>query len=61
MKLLNEKQAASMLQCSVYTLQKSRQTGDMMPYVKIGRTVRYKEEDVRNYIVNRTFNATSQY
>ena len=46
MKLLREKQAAEILQCSPRTLRNHRCAGIGLPYLKIGGAVRYLEDDV---------------
>jgi len=61
MNLLNEKQAAVLLGCSVYKLQRDRRIGSPIPYKKIGRSVRYWREDIEAYINKQTFASTSQY
>ncbi len=48
--LLAEQEVAKILGCSVSTLQNHRALGKGLPYYKIGKTVRYKYEDVSNYI-----------
>ena len=59
--LLNEYQAAEMLGCSVHKMQKDRRTGSPIPFVKIGRSVRYKITDIQSYIENQSYTSTSQY
>jgi hypothetical protein len=45
-KLLTEKQAAAILNCSVALLRKWRLLGIGPAYLKVGRLVRYKEVDL---------------
>ena len=53
--LLNEVQAASILDTSVGTLQVWRSTGRYkIPFIKIGRNVRYKRADLEAWIESRT-------
>lgn len=53
--LLNEVQAAILLDTSVGTLQVWRSTGRyQIPFVKIGRNVRYKRTDLEEWIESRT-------
>jgi excisionase family DNA binding protein len=53
--LLNEKEAAQLLATSVGTLQVWRSTGRYgIPFVKIGRLVRYKRADLEAWIESRT-------
>ena len=61
MKLLNEKQAAIFLGCSIYKLQRDRRIGSSVPFIKIGRNVRYKLSDLEAYINAQTFNSTSEF
>ena len=43
------------------TLQKDRVAGGGIPFVKIGRLVRYRPSDVENYLVSlRAYNSTSE-
>jgi hypothetical protein len=44
--LLDEKEAAEILGLSVQTLRNDRATKRRIPYVKIGKSVRYKVEDI---------------
>jgi predicted DNA-binding transcriptional regulator AlpA len=50
--LLNTAEVAAMLKVKVATLEKARSIGigDFPPYVKFGRNVRYRLEDVLNWI-----------
>ena len=49
--LLNEHQVAKILNISVRTLQKWRhESKKNLPYVKIGKLVRYRIEDIQKYI-----------
>ena len=43
---LNEKQVAQMTAIPLSTLRNNRSTGKGLPYVKIGRCVRYSKDDV---------------
>lgn len=61
MQLLDERQAAHLLGCSVHKLQKDRRKGSPIPFLKIGRCVRYRKEDLEAYIISRTFISTSEY
>lgn len=61
MKLLSEKEAAAVLNCSIHTLQKNRRIGSPIPYIKIGRSVRYKLVDIEHYIEAQTYTHTAQY
>lgn len=61
MRLLNEKEAAIFLGCSIYKMQRDRRKGSPIPFVKIGSSVKYRLSDLEEYISSRTFNHTSQY
>lgn len=53
--LLDEKQAASLLQVKPGTLSVWRSTGRYkIPFVKVGRSVRYRVEDLNAWIESRT-------
>jgi excisionase family DNA binding protein len=53
--LLNENEAATLLYITVGTLRVWRSTGRYeIPYVKIGRLVRYKRADLEAWIESRT-------
>lgn len=61
MRLLNEKEAAIYLGCSVYKLQRDRRIGSPIPYIKIGASVKYRMSDLENYVHTNTYSATSEY
>jgi excisionase family DNA binding protein len=48
--LLTEREAAELLRQTVKTLQARRVTGGGCQYVKLGRSVRYRRQDVHDYI-----------
>jgi hypothetical protein len=50
MKLFNEVQSAKMLGCSVALMRKWRLFSDGPSYVKIGRLVRYRLEDLNTFL-----------
>jgi len=59
--LLDDEQAASILGIKAKTLPVWRSTGRYsLPYVKIGRCVRYKAGDLRDFIERRTRLHTGQ-
>lgn len=58
--LLNEDRAAEILGVSVRTLQRQRVRGDGPRYVKIGKRVLYREEDLQAYIEGSTRQSTSE-
>lgn len=58
--LLTEKDAAAMLRLKAKTLQARRVTGSPPKFVKLGRrTVRYRLEDLEQYIAESVRNSTS--
>ena len=59
--LITEQKAAKMLGCSVHKMQRDRRIGSPIPFVKIGRSVKYKESDVLEYIERQSFSSTSEY
>ena len=59
--LLNEKETEKLYGIPVRTLQKWRLTGEGPTFVKIGRSVRYRECDVERFIDERLRNSTSDY
>jgi len=48
--VLNERQAASILGCSVALMRKWRLCGDGPAYVKLGRLVRYRPTDLDAFL-----------
>lgn len=48
--LLDEKQVANLLGLSVQTLRNDRAGRRRIPYVKMGKAVRYRPEDVQAFI-----------
>ena len=58
--LYNEKETAKLLSLSVKTLQRYRYTGGGPIYIKLGKSVRYKESDIAKYVSVRTRNITTE-
>ncbi|MCQ1573488.1 helix-turn-helix domain-containing protein [Neorhizobium galegae] len=58
-RLLTEIEVAERQQRSIKTLQNQRVIGNGIPFVKIGRLVRYRLSDVVAYEEARTFGSTS--
>jgi predicted DNA-binding transcriptional regulator AlpA len=50
MKVLNEEQSAKLLGCSVALMRKWRLFREGPSYVKIGRLVRYRQEDLNTFL-----------
>ena len=48
--LFNQNTLAAVLDCSVQLLERNRWAGQGVPYMKIGRTVRYRKVDILNYL-----------
>jgi predicted DNA-binding transcriptional regulator AlpA len=61
-RLINTKQASEILGVTVKSLANSRYTGVgiQVPYIKMGKSVRYKESDLEKYIEDNTFKHTGQ-
>lgn len=60
-KLVNEEIAAAYIGCSIHKMQRDRRTGSAIPFIKVGRSVRYDVNDLDEYLQKRKFNSTSQY
>jgi hypothetical protein len=60
--LLTTPEAAAFLRCSVSKLNKGRVAGgpNAIPYVKDGRSVRYRRRDLRTYRDSRLRRSTSE-
>ena len=54
MALLSEKEVQEIYKLNARTLQRDRVLGKGIPYVKIGRRVRYKRSDIEKYIKHHT-------
>ena len=61
-RLLNTKETSEILGATVKSLANSRYTGIgiQVPYVKIGKLVKYKESVLEKYIEDNTFNHTGE-
>ena len=60
--LLDTKKASEILGVNVKSLANSRYTGIgiQVPFIKIGKLVKYKESDLEKYIEANTFNHTGE-
>ena len=58
--LYNENETAKLLSMSVKTLQRYRYTGGGPIYIKLGKSVRYKESDIEKYVSERTRYITTE-
>lgn len=54
-KLLDEKEAAELIHMSIHFLRRDRITRRLVPFVRIGRSVRYLEEDLDRFIRENSF------
>ena len=59
-RLLTPKEATQFLRLSLSWLAKARMHGDGPPYVKLGRSVRYREGDLVHWLKSRARLSTSQ-
>ena len=58
--LLTQREAAAQLRLSQRTLERFRVSGDGPTYVKAGRLVRYREQDLEKWIASRIVGSTSE-
>jgi excisionase family DNA binding protein len=58
--LHEENVIAKQLKCDVKTLQAWRSRGGGPPFVKVGRLVRYRAEDVKAWVESRRKRSTSE-
>jgi predicted DNA-binding transcriptional regulator AlpA len=58
--LLTPKEAAKLLKVSVSWLAKSRMRGDGPPYIKVGRSIRYTEATLLQWMKSRQRLSTSE-
>ena len=60
--LLTTKQAANILSVSSAFLERDRWAGAKVPFVRVGsRSIRYRHEDLNNFINSRVHSSTSAY
>jgi excisionase family DNA binding protein len=57
--LITTSQAAELLGISPYTLERDRWAGARIPYIKIGRSVRYDPDEIERYLKSRVRTSTS--
>jgi excisionase family DNA binding protein len=60
-KLLTERELAEFLSVSPRTLQKMRQRGSRLAFVKFESKVLYRREDVQSYLSQHVHYSTSEY
>lgn len=59
--LFGQETPAALLDCSAAKMERSRWDGTGIPFVKIGRAVRYRKADITNYLKQqKTCQSTSQ-
>ena len=60
--LLTEEQCASVLQVKPNTLAKGRlgKGGVQLPFVKVGKSIRYRQSAIENFVEANTFSNTAQ-
>jgi len=59
--LFNQKTVAFVRECSKFTMERDRWSGNGIPFVKIGRAVRYRKVDVVDWLGKcQTLNSTSE-
>lgn len=59
--LFAQKTIAALLDCSTQLLERNRWLGAGIPFLKIGRTVRYRKKDVLDYLENQNaYHSTSE-
>jgi len=58
--LLTQREAAAQLRLSQRTLERFRVSGGGPTYVKAGRLVRYREQDLEKWIDSRVVGSTSE-
>ncbi len=59
-RLISAKEAADRLRVSVSWLAKARMKGDGPPFIKVGRSVRYRESDLTQFVKGRLRISTSE-
>ena len=58
---LSPKQAAELIGISASTLAKLRLSGDGPSFLKLGKRVAYRPQDLEDWINQRVFRSTSEY
>jgi predicted DNA-binding transcriptional regulator AlpA len=60
-KLLTPKEAAELMKVSLSWLAKARMRGDGPPFIKIGRSIRYSEAGLFQWMKSRQYLSTSEH
>jgi excisionase family DNA binding protein len=58
--LLSQRDAARLISVSTRTLERWRVQGVPLRFVKLGRTVRYRLEEIERFVASRTVRSTSE-
>lgn len=59
--LFSQETVAAILHCSIATIERDRWIGTGIPFVKIGRMVRYRKTDIRDWLEkHKAFVSTSE-
>ena len=58
--LIKQDAYAQIRQCSTRTIERERESGTGCPYIKIGRSVRYRRRDVIDFIDRHARRSTSE-
>jgi excisionase family DNA binding protein len=59
--LFSQETVAAILNCSLATLERDRWIGSGIPFVKIGRMVRYRKKDIHDWLEkHKLFQSTSE-
>lgn len=58
--LFSQETVAAILDCSLATIERDRWIGSGIPFVKIGRLVRYRKSDIQDWLMqHRSFPSTA--
>lgn len=58
--LYDTRETAAMIKVKPATLEQKRWLGDGIPYVKVGRLVRYRRKDIDAYLDKHVYNSTTE-
>jgi hypothetical protein len=58
--LLDQKQAAHFLRLSVRTLERHRLAGTGPPYARLGRVIRYRQQDLADFVERNLRTSTAE-
>lgn len=58
----SQETAAAVRDCSIATIERDRWAGKGIPFIKSGRSVRYRKKEILNWLEeHRSFQSTTQY